>query len=113
MTTTGSGFPLISVIMPCYCNRDTVEDSVRSVLSQTVADWELIAVDDGSPQKDYLGILPFAEKDERIRVIRKENGGVSSARNAGIRQAEGDWLFFLDADDLLAENAFEVLLSLV
>ncbi len=113
MTTNGSEYPLISVIMPCYRNRDTVEDSVRSVLSQTVSDWELIAVDDGSPQKDYLAILPFAEKDKRIRVVRKENGGVSSARNCGIREAKGDWLFFLDADDLLADHAFGVLLSMV
>ena len=113
MNSPGAGrSPLISVVMPCYCNRKTLEDSIDSVLSQTRADWELIAVDDGSPEEDYRAVLPYVEKDERIRLIRKENGGVSSARNAGIRDAAGIWLFFLDADDLLKADAFETLLSI-
>ena len=104
---------MISVIMPCYRNRDTVADSIRSLLAQTLPDWELIAVDDGSPEKDFECVLPFARKDKRIRVIQKENGGVSSARNAGMAEAVGEWLFFLDADDLLLENALKSLMNLI
>lgn len=113
MSISEERLPLISIIMPCYCNRETVGDSIRSVLSQTLADWELIAVDDGSPEEDYREILPFTVKNDRIRVIRKENGGVSSARNAGIHEARGEWLFFLDADDYLVGNALDTLLSMV
>ena len=104
---------MVSVIMPCYRNRDTVADSIQSLQAQTIPQWELIAVDDGSPEHDYERIMPYALEDERIRVICKENGGVSSARNAGMKEARGEWLFFLDADDLLKENALEILLSLI
>ena len=101
----------ISVIMPCYCSSGTLERSVRSLQAQSFPDWELVAVDDGSPENDYELLCRLAKEDPRIRAFRQENGGVSSARNRGIREAGGEWLFFLDADDYLTEGAFERLLK--
>lgn len=104
--------PAISIIMPCYQNAATLARTMASIQAQTVTDWELIAVDDGS-KDDTLAVLErLAENEPRMRVIHQENGGVSSARNAGVRAAKGEWLFFVDADDWLTENALEHLLSM-
>lgn len=102
----------VSVVMPCYQSAQTLTKSVRSVQAQTIGDWELIAVDDGS-RDDTLNVLnTLAGEDARIRVIHQENGGVSSARNAGMDTAQGEWVFFLDADDLLTPDALETLLHM-
>lgn len=98
--------------MPCYQSADTLEKSVRSVQDQTVCDWELIAVDDGSTDCTLEALYALARGDVRIRVIHQENGGVSSARNRGIEEAKGEWVFFLDADDLLTPDALETLLTM-
>lgn len=103
--------PLISVVMPCYQNAGTVERTVRSVQAQTEERWELIAVDDGSGDDTLAVLNRLAESEPRMHVIHQENGGVSAARNAGVRQAKGKWLFFVDADDHLTADAFEKLLS--
>lgn len=102
----------VSVVMPCYQSEGTLAKSVRSVQAQTIGDWELIAVDDGSRDNTLAVLSALAGEDTRIRVIHQENGGVSCARNTGIDAAKGEWIFFLDADDLLTEDALEVLLSL-
>ena len=104
--------PKVSVIMPCYKNRQTLTEAVLSVQRQSEADWELIAVDDGSPERDGELLLQLAAAEPRLRVLRQENAGVSAARNAGILKAAGDWLFFLDADDRLEPDALGTLLSL-
>lgn len=109
---TGVSDIRVSVIMPCYQNGDTLEKSVRSVQAQTVSDWELIAVDDGSRDHTLQTLECLAREDARIRVIHQENGGVSSARNRGMEAAKGKWLFFLDADDLLTPGALETLLAM-
>ena len=102
----------VSVVMPCYQSGETVERSVRSVQAQTMADWELIAVDDGSAD-DTLARLRALQKDEpRMRVVHQANAGVSAARNAGIDAARGEWLFFLDADDRLTPDALATLLDM-
>ena len=102
----------VSVVMPCYQSGETVERSVRSVQAQTMADWELIAVDDGSTD-DTLARLRALQKDEpRMRVVHQSNAGVSAARNAGIDAARGEWLFFLDADDRLTPDALATLLDM-
>ena len=103
--------PTVSIVMPCYQNGGTIARSVCSVQAQTFADWELIAVDDGSTD-DTLAQLNTLAAEPRMRVIHQENGGVSAARNAGIGAAQGDWLFFLDADDQLTEDALSFLLGL-
>lgn len=104
--------PRVSIIMPCYQNGRTAADTVRSIQAQTEADWELIAVDDGSTD-DTLAVLErLAREEPRMRVIHQENGGVSAARNAGMDAAKGEWLSFVDADDVLLPQALAHLLAL-
>ena len=91
---------LISIIIPVYKVEDYLSDCVESVLAQTYRNFELILVDDGSPDNCPQMCDDFATRDSRIRVIHKENGGLSSARNAGIDIARGEYLAFLDSDDL-------------
>lgn len=91
---------LISVIIPVYKVEAYLTACVESVLRQTYQNFELILVDDGSPDNCPQMCDAFAARDSRIRVIHKENGGLSSARNAGIDAAKGKYLAFLDSDDL-------------
>ena len=91
---------LISVIIPVYKVEAYLTACVESVLRQTYQNFELILVDDGSPDNCPQMCDAFAARDSRIRVIHKENGGLSSARNAGIEIARGKYLAFLDSDDL-------------
>ena len=91
--------PCISVIVPVYKVEKYIYDCINSILAQTFRDFELILVDDGSP--DTCGAIcdEYAARDARVRVIHKKNGGVSSARNAGLDQAAGDYVAFIDSDD--------------
>lgn len=89
----------ISLIVPVYNTKSFLDDCIRSVLAQTFQDWELILVDDGSTDGSGALCEAWAERDARIRVLHQPNGGVSRARNYGIRQARGDYLVFLDSDD--------------
>ena len=91
---------LISVIIPVYKVEAFLTACVESVLAQTYQNLELILVDDGSPDNCPQMCDAFAVRDSRVRVIHKENGGLSSARNAGIEVARGEYLAFLDSDDL-------------
>lgn len=92
--------PLITVIIPVYKVEAYLEACVRSVLAQTYQNFEMILVDDGSPDRCPQMCEELVAEDSRIRVIHKENGGLSSARNAGIDAAKGTYLAFLDSDDL-------------
>jgi glycosyltransferase involved in cell wall biosynthesis len=100
--------PLVSVIIPVYSRLNYVEQSIRSVLQQSHKDVEVVVVDDGSPNDPGPVVAPF---EPRVRLIRQENGGQASARNAGARIARGDLLLFLDDDDFLEPEALEVLLA--
>lgn len=91
--------PVISVIVPVYKVEKYLRRCVESILSQTLTNIELILVDDGSPDGSGGICDEYARRDSRTRVIHKENGGVSSARNEGIKNAQGDWLCFVDSDD--------------
>lgn len=104
--------PLVSIIMPCYQNAQTLARTIGSIQAQTVSDWELIAVDDGSGDDTLAVLEQLAASEPRMRVIHQENGGVSAARNTGIEHAVGRWLFFVDADDHLLAHALEHLLSM-
>lgn len=99
--------PIISVIVPVYKVEQYLETCIRSILRQTYQDFELILVDDGSP--DHCGEIcdEFAKMDSRIKVIHQVNGGVSLARNVGMENAEGEWLCFVDADDILLPRYLE------
>ena len=88
-----------SIIIPVYNVEKYLKQSIQSVLDQSYEDFEVILIDDGSTDKSPAICDELAEKDERVKVIHKQNGGVSSARNEGIRQAKGDYILFLDADD--------------
>lgn len=103
--------PLISVIIPVYRVQACLERCVASVVGQTYRNLEIILVDDGSP--DGCGAMcdVWAEKDRRIRVIHKENGGLSDARNAGLSVATGEYIGFVDSDDRLDPRFFEILLD--
>lgn len=91
--------PKISIIIPVYKVEPYLRQCVDSVLSQTYTNFEIILVDDGSPDNCPVICDEYAAKDSRVKVIHKENGGLSDARNAGIKVAKGEYLFFLDSDD--------------
>lgn len=91
----------VSVVIPVYNVEDYLRRCVDSVLAQTLSDLEIILVDDGSPDQSPAICDEYAQADARIRVIHKTNGGLASARNAGMRIAQGEYLFFLDSDDWL------------
>lgn len=88
-----------SIVIPVYNTEKYLDCCVKSVLTQTFRDFELILVDDGSPDNSPAMCDAWAEKDHRIRVVHQENGGLSAARNTGIRNASGEYLLFLDSDD--------------
>ena len=91
--------PLISIIVPCYNQAQYLDECLQSVLDQTYQDWECIIVNDGSPDDTEEVAKKWLDKDVRFKYLHKENGGLSSARNAGIEIAEGEWILPLDADD--------------
>ena len=100
---------LISVVVPVYNAETTIEKCIDSLLAQTYSNIELILVDDGSLDGSGGICKRYAEADKRVRYIRKENGGVSSARNRGIDEAKGAYISFCDSDDWFEENAIESL----
>lgn len=102
----------ISVIVPVYKSEKYLDRCVQSILSQTYQDFELILVDDGSPDNSPLLCDKWAENDSRVYVIHKENGGASSARNAGLKIAKGNWIAFADSDDWLDRTALKTLYDL-
>ena len=94
--------PLISVIVPVYKVEPYLDRCVQSIVDQTYTNLEIILVDDGSPDRCPQMCDAWAKKDSRIRVIHKENGGLSDARNAGMAVATGEYIAFVDSDDWLA-----------
>ena len=103
--------PKVSVIMPVYKTEATVAAAIESVLAQTLTDFELIAVDDGSPDKAGEVLAAYAAKDPRVSVYSQENRGLSGARNAGLDRAAGEYVTFLDSDDVLPRHALATFLS--
>lgn len=98
--------PLVSIIMPAYNASRFIQESINSVIQQTYKRWELLVINDGST--DNTGEVVKSFIDERIRYFEKKNGGVSSARNLGLKEMKGDYFCFLDADDALPENSLEL-----
>lgn len=94
-----SNEPLVSVIMPCYNAEEFLEASIKSVQAQTHTNWELIVVDDGSRDSSLNILKKFSASDERIKYFCQPNKGAGPARNRGLREAEGQYIAFLDADD--------------
>ncbi len=104
--------PLISVIVPVYNVAAFLPACIDSLLSQTLKDFELILVDDGSTDESPGICDDYARRDDRVRVIHKENGGLSDARNAGLDEARGTYVTLVDSDDLLTTDALEYLVGL-
>lgn len=103
--------PLISVIVPVYNKEDFISSTVESLLAQTYHDIEIILVNDGSKDKSLEICNKLSAKDRRIKVVDKDNGGVSSARNAGLRAASGEYIGFVDGDDSVLPQMYESLIE--
>lgn len=101
----------ISIIVPVYNTEKYLHKCIDSILNQTFEDFELILVDDGSTDSSRLICDEYAKKDERVVVIHKENGGLSSARNAGLDAAKGEYISFIDSDDFITETMMQSLLE--
>ena len=99
--------PLISVIVPVYNSERSLEYSIKSLIEQTFDNIQIILVNDGSTDNSLELCRQLAEKDSRILVIDKKNGGVSSARNAGLDKSDGEYITFLDADDYACPTMLE------
>ncbi len=103
---------LVSVIVPVYNVEEYLERCVDSILAQSYNHLEVVLVDDGATDSSGRICDDYADRDSRVRVIHKENGGLSSARNAGIDMASGDYLEFVDSDDWIEPDAVETMLHL-
>ena len=91
---------LASIITPCYNGARYIGETIESVLAQTYSDWEMIIVDDGSTDDSVSVVEGYMARDNRIKLIKQANAGSAAARNNGIRQAEGQYIALLDADDI-------------
>lgn len=100
--------PKISIIVPVYNVEQYLPRCIDCIINQSFADFELLLIDDGSKDKSGAICDEYADKDDRIRVFHKENGGVSSARNLGLENARGEWLSFIDGDDEITEGYFNI-----
>lgn len=101
--------PLISVIVPVYNVERVLHFCIDSIIAQSYKDFELILVNDGSADNSGEICDQYAERDKRISVIHKENGGVSSARNVGIKKSKGEYICFIDADDYMEKSMIETM----
>lgn len=99
MNTQKQIVPFISVIVPCYNQGEYLSEALESVINQTYSNWECIIIDDGSTDNSYSIAQKWSEIDSRFILLKKENGGLSDARNYGIERAQGVWILPLDADD--------------
>ena len=104
---------LISIVIPVYKVEKYLEKCIESVLKQTYTNLQIILVDDGSPDNCGKICDEYAKRDSRIDVIHKVNGGLSEARNVGISKAKGRYIGFVDSDDYIKENMYEILLNLI
>ncbi len=102
---------MLSVTVPVYNAAKYLDECVQSLLAQTYKDYEIILVDDGSKDESVEICDRYAEEYENIRVIHKENGGVHTARNVGLENSKGDLVAFIDSDDLVDPQAFEIMID--
>jgi glycosyltransferase involved in cell wall biosynthesis len=110
-TDTRVASPMVSVIIPCYRQAKYLSEAVRSLVDQAYQRWECIIVNDGSPDDTREIAAELVRHDSRIRYIEQQNCGVACARNRGLAEIRGEYVVFLDADDLLLPTAFEIQLE--
>lgn len=108
-----SDFPLVSIIIPVYNAQDCLGKCLNSIISQTYQNLEIICVNDGSTDQSLREIEKFSGVDDRITVVDKPNGGVSSARNAGLKRAKGQYIQFVDSDDAITETMTSTLVNTI
>ena len=101
----------VSIILPVYNVQDYLNASIQSVLDQTYTSFELIIVNDGSTDSSLEICKCYAQEDCRIKLVDKENGGLSSARNAGLDVAKGDYIYFFDSDDYIDTNTIQIMVQ--
>lgn len=104
---------LVTIIVPCYKVEKYLRNCIESILHQSYNNWELILVDDGSPDRSGEICDEYAKIDDRVRVIHKKNGGLSSARNAGLDIMRGEYVSFLDSDDFWHSDYLKILMSYI
>ena len=109
MTKVSKKEPLISIVVPVYKVEEYIDRCIQSITNQTYENIEIILVDDGSPDNCGKICDSYAKKDKRIKVIHKENGGLSDARNAGIEKANGKYISFIDSDDYIEKDYIKIL----
>tara|TARA_B100000886_G_scaffold340197_1_gene308374 strand:- start:6126 stop:7007 length:882 start_codon:yes stop_codon:yes gene_type:complete len=102
-------YKMISVIVPCFNSGKTIKRTINSIKNQSWDKKEIILVNDGSNDKETLEILNSFKNDSLVKLINQKNKGLSAARNKGVKFSKGDYLFFLDSDDWIEENALEEL----
>ena len=103
--------PLISVICPVYNAEDYLQQTLECIKNQTYKELEILLIDDGSIDNSLEICFIEAKKDERIKVIHTDNNGVASARNLGLSKVTGEYVSFIDSDDIVAPNFFEVMIN--
>lgn len=103
--------PKVSIIIPVYKAESYLHRCIDSILAQTFTDWELLLIDDGSPDRSGYICDEYALKDKRIRVYHKKNGGVGSARNLGLEKMHGDYVMFVDADDMIEADTLKICMA--
>jgi len=101
--------PLISIIIPCYNSEKYLSVCLKSVINQTYENWECLLINDGSKDNTLAVLEEFSSSNKKFKVFSQQNKGLSATRNLGIENATGDYLFFLDSDDLLIENSLQKL----
>ena len=102
-----TGKPAVSIVLPVYNVEEWITETIRSIQNQTIDNWEAVFVIDGSSDGSEEIVRSFAEKDDRIKVINQTNQGISKARDFGVNNSKGEYLFFLDPDDLMPPDAME------
>lgn len=105
--------PKVSIIMPAYNAEKDISKCIQSIIKQSMKEWELIIIDDGSIDSTYELCKQYAKIDARIQIFHQTNMGVSMARNSGIEKSKGIYIVFVDADDILPENSLEIRLQLI
>ena len=103
--------PLLSIIVPIYNVEQYVDKCIQSILNQTYQNLEIILVDDGATDRSGSIADSYAAKDKRIKVLHKENGGISDARNYGLDHVTGDYILFVDSDDFIENTMCERLFA--
>ena len=101
---------MISVVIPLYNKESSIKDTLHSVLSQNFNDFEVVIVNDGSTDNSVSRVEEYTKKYFNIRLINRLNGGLSAARNTGLKEAKGEYVWFIDSDDWIEKNCLSILM---